>query len=363
MACFLQWFSCCWGNFCADVIIQSYGEGSLSVPPSSKKRADFFIVGAPKSGTTALDHYLSAHPDIFMAKKEIHYFGSDLAFGPQIYRRDLAGYLAEFNGWNGQRRAGEASVWYLFSNEAAAEIKTFNPEARIIIMLREPIAMLYSLYNQFRFDGNEPLASFEEALAAQDDRSVGRRMTRRTYFPQGLAYYATACYTEQVRRYFNVFGRERVHVIIYDDFVTDIARTYRNTLNFLEVDPDPPQIPFTPVNESMSVKSSLLRNILNDPMVRGTAIALRPWVPQALFAALQKLESKFFQLNKKTAKRSPLPPELQFSLREKFAQEIERLSDLLGRDLTHWSKSGSSAIVPLNPLQAPARSTSKSRTS
>src|SRR5262249_13384323 len=91
-------------------------------------RPDFFIVGAPRSGTTAMAQFLSGHPDIFMARKEMHVFGADLRFGRRFYRRDLPTYLAEFRG-HGRRRAGEASVWYLFSAQAAAEIKRFNPEA------------------------------------------------------------------------------------------------------------------------------------------------------------------------------------------------------------------------------------------
>ena len=169
-----------------------------------------------------MDQYLAAHPDIYMAKKEMHAFGSDLRFGPQFYRRDQEAYLAEFAARNGERHAGEASVWYLFSTQAAAEIHAFNPEARIIIMLREPAEMLYSLYYQFRFDGNEHLPTFEEALAAEDERRAGRRITRQTYLAQGLVYRDTARYTEQVRRYFDVFGRERVHVIIYDDLAADV---------------------------------------------------------------------------------------------------------------------------------------------
>ena len=183
-----------------------------------------------------MDQYLAAHPDIYMAKKEMHTFGADLRFGPQFYRRDLEAYLAEFAARNGERRAGEASVWYLFSTQAAAEIHAFNPEARIIIMLREPAEMLYSLYYQFRFDGNEHLPTFEEALAAEDERRAGRRISRQAHFAQGLVYRDTARYTEQVRRYFDVFGRERVHVIIYDDLAADVRATYCRTLDFLGVD-------------------------------------------------------------------------------------------------------------------------------
>ena len=103
-------------------------------------------------------------------------------------------------------------------------------------MLREPADMLHSLYYQFRFDGNEHLPTFEAALAAEPERRVGRRVRRQAQFPQGLVYRDTVRYTEQVRRYFDVFGRDRVHVIVYDDFVANVRATYCKTLDFLGVD-------------------------------------------------------------------------------------------------------------------------------
>src|SRR5271170_7433051 len=151
------------------------------------KRPDCFLVGAPKCGTTAMADYLAAHPDVFMAKKEMHVFGRDLHFGAHFYRRDLAAYEQEFSQRATQRVAGEASVWYLLSTQAASELKAFNPDARIVIMLREPVEVLYSLYYQFLCDGNEHLPTFEEALVAEDDRAAGRRIARSTYFAQGLA--------------------------------------------------------------------------------------------------------------------------------------------------------------------------------
>ena len=144
-----------------------------------------------------------------MARKEMHHFGADLRFGSQFYRRDPSAYLNEFAGWNGQHRVGESSVWYLFSQQAAAELKAFNPEARAIVMLREPAEMLHSLYYSFRFDANEHLPTFEAALAAESDRRAGRNLAPQTYLAQGLVYRDTVRYTDQVKRYFEAFGRER----------------------------------------------------------------------------------------------------------------------------------------------------------
>src|SRR5262249_1864821 len=156
----------------------------------------------------------------------------------RFYRREPEDYLAEFNGWDdGRPRGGEASVWYLYSQQAASEIHSFNPDSRIIVMLREPAEMLYSLYYQFRFDANEHLQTFEEALEGEVERRLGRGVRRPTYFVQGLIYRQTARYAEQVRRFFDMFGRERVHVVLYDDFASNPREVYQRTLDFLEVKP------------------------------------------------------------------------------------------------------------------------------
>lgn len=311
----------------------------------SNKKPDFFIVGAPKCGTTALCHYLSKHPDVFVAKTEPEFFGSDLHFGPQfqLYRRHPAEYFALFDGWGNQARGGEKSVWYLFSKTAAAEIKAFNPDARIIIMLREPTSMLYSLYHVFRADGNEHLPTFEEALAAEDDRRAGRRLSRQTYLSQVLVYRETVRFYEQVKRYFDVFGRERVHVIIYDDFSGQTAEVFRKTLEFLGVAPGVSpkfEVVNGNINGDQSVQSPALRAVLNDRMLRQAAIDLRNWLPHGVFTAMRNTWVKLNELNfrQSPAKRSPMDPRLKLSLLREFAPEVERLSELLDRDLTHWSQ-------------------------
>jgi len=307
---------------------------------SRQKKPGFFIVGAPKCGTTSLDYYLSQHPGIYVARKEMHFFGADLAFGPQFYRRDRGAYLAEFDNWEDQICAGECSVWYLLSRQAAAEIKAFNPEARIIIMLREPVAMLNSLFHQFRADGNENLATFEDALAAENDRKAGRRLSRQTYLRQALDYRSTARFTDQVHRYFDVFGRDRVHVIIYDDLVADTLGVFQKTLEFLNVPPSPKNINFAAINGHQTVKSTALRAFLQDPLVRGTAISLRKRVPTPVFELIRHVGLQLCNMNGKEAKRNPMGSDLERQIRHEFAPEVERLGELLNRDLTHWNKPG-----------------------
>ena len=118
------------------------------------RKPDFFIVGAPKGGTTAMNAYLGQHPEIFIAeRKELHFFGTDLDFSsPRITQEQ---YLSCFSEVQNEKRVGETSVWYLYSKQAAVEIKKFCPSANIIIMLRNPVDMLYSQHSQFLYNGNE----------------------------------------------------------------------------------------------------------------------------------------------------------------------------------------------------------------
>jgi hypothetical protein len=109
------------------------------------KKPDFFIVGAPKCGTTSLSEYLKQHPEIFMSEpKEPHFFGTDLEsyWGGRFERyRDVHKYLSLFANVQDEIRVGEASPWYLYSKRAAEEIKQFNPASRIIILLRRAAAL------------------------------------------------------------------------------------------------------------------------------------------------------------------------------------------------------------------------------
>ena len=317
-----------------------------TVAPKAGARPNFFIVGAPKCGTTAISDYLAGHPDIFIpARKELHFFGRDLGFAPHFYRRDEPEYLAEFNSWNGQSRIGEASVWYLFSETAATEMKAFNPSAKIIIMLREPEEMMYSLFRYFRYDGNEPLATFEAALRAEPERREGRGCGRLTYFAPGLVYRDTARFVRQVRRFIQVFGRERVLVLLHEDLADNPAAVYRAALEFLDVDPDFRLPEFTPVNAARTVKSQGLRAVMNDPAVRSAVLAIRPMLPRAVFNAFHRVERILDRFNTSIQRSPPLEPELKAELRREFAAEIGQLGELIGRDLSHWTEDRSHALA------------------
>ena len=116
------------------------------------KKPDLFLVGAPRCGTTALYTYLKQHPEIFLSRiKEPQFFAGFL--GEQRRIQNWPDYLSCFAGANGEKRIGEASVAYLAATNSARDIEAFSPEARIIIMLRNPLDVMHSLYHLRRFNG------------------------------------------------------------------------------------------------------------------------------------------------------------------------------------------------------------------
>ncbi len=200
---------------------------------------DFYIVGAPKAGTTSLYEYLAAHPDVFLPdRKELLLFGSDLDVRNR--RRWTADDLPELYGSApaGSTR-GLAYVWYLYSREAAREIAEVRPDARIVIALRDPVAALYALHSEFVYDGNEDIADFTAALEAEPDRCAGRRIPGDAHFPAGLCYRATVRYAEQVERYLERFGADRVHVLLFDDLIADPEGTGAAVVRFLGLSAQP----------------------------------------------------------------------------------------------------------------------------
>jgi hypothetical protein len=251
------------------------------------RKPDFFIVGAPKCGTTALDNYLSQHPEIFIPPiKEINFFGTDLLKYPSPLTEEM--YLSFFSKAKNEKKLGESTVWYIYSPGAASAIKAFNPMAKIIIMIRNPVDMLYSYYYQLVFNGDEVIEDFQAALDAEEERKKGLNIPDSPYKPERLFYREIVKYSEQVKRYIDIFGRENIHIIIFDDFKENVAREYKKVLRFLEVIENyQPQ--FKLINPNKKVRSKAFRNLLRNP----PDIALRLgrlFVPPSQRISYQKLK-------------------------------------------------------------------------
>ncbi|MFO8090232.1 MAG: hypothetical protein R6U13_10380 [Desulfatiglandaceae bacterium] len=212
------------------------------------------------------------------------------------------------------------------------KIIDFNPESDIIVMLRSPVDMLYSLHAQLWYNQNEDIEDFSEALKAEKERKEGCRLPPGCLWPSKLFYREVARFSVQVERYFEVFGREKVLVLIFDDFVRDTAAAYAQVLRFLNVD-DSFQPDFGVQNPNTKPRSKRLMFLRHN---------YPKWVREVgrVFLPSQKIRNgimgKLTELNTRVEKRPPMDPELRSKLQEEFRPEVERLSELLGRDLMYW---------------------------
>jgi hypothetical protein len=303
------------------------------------KQPSFFIVGAPKCGTTALCKYLNRHPDIFIPTlKEIKYFDKD--FDNQQRTQNLEDYLHLFEEGKG-KVCGEGSPSYLRSQVAAREIHDFNSDAKIIIMLREPVSLLYSLHSQRLLNGSsENIQDFQLAMEAETDRRQGKRIPKRCSNPEHLLYRNVVKFTEQVERYFDIFGQKNVKIIIFDDFQKEPNRVYQETLQFLGVNPNF-ETDFKKINANRKIRNQFLQSLIKYPPAKVLELGkfLIPLPQSQRRALLENIKSKLRRFNRKKTARPPLDPKFEKCLKQEFAPEIERLSHLLKRDLNHWSRS------------------------
>ena len=307
-----------------------------------RAKPNFFIVGAPKCGTTSLHEYLQRHPDVFMPFfKEPHFFGSDLE-GSRFrqFRNKPDRYLKLFRDARGEQRIGESSPWYLASGRAAEEIYTYDPKAKIIIMLRNPVDMLYSMWSQFPYSGNEQIETFEEALAAEADRRAGMRIRRAAHCITGLKYTQMARFSEQVSRYFDCFGRENVLVIIFDDFRSDTAAVFSSELDFLGLQRRIPMT-FNIRNPNKEVRLDWLQKLLVDSgfslmLLKDRLTYLATTHSVVPFRYRTRVVRGMIAAYTMYEKRSPLTAAARQRILQDLSSDIEALSVLLDRDLSHW---------------------------
>ena len=207
-----------------------------------------------------------------------------------------------------------------------------NPEAKIIIMLRNPVEMLYAYHSQLLFGVCEDIEDFEQALEAEPDRRRGERMPPYCMIKESLYYSDVAKYAEQVQRYLETFGREQVLVILFDDFKADARRVFRRTLEFLGVDPDF-EASVEVINPNTTRRSARLQAFAWQPP--RVVDALLRTLPDSLRIAFLK---GIIRINTKVVPREKLSPVLREQLCVRLTPEVEGLGKLLGRDLWRWLK-------------------------
>jgi hypothetical protein len=300
----------------------------LSQPADATPRPDFFIVGAPKCGTTSLFRYLAGHPDVFTPTvKEPNYFGSDVRAGSGL---DLRSYLQLFAGAAGKKAIGEASVWSLRSRDAAREIAAFDPAARIIVMVREPVSQLASIHNHFVARGIEDITDLAQALDAGTER-FRRRTVGRPNWPEFLDYRLIPRYTEQLSRYLEVFPREQVHVVVQEELSSATAVVFRDVLRFLGLD-ESYEPTYERHNVSRRTQHRRFARWLNAPPPILRAISRR-LLPLAFRRRIwgQTIRRRLQHATSVPDRPTPVTAQLAAALRVEYGPEVHRLARLIDR--------------------------------
>jgi hypothetical protein len=265
--------------------------------------------------------------------KEPYYFAPDLS-APTSHHlrfRKKENYLKLFAKAKDEEYLGEASVYYLYSKVAAKNILEFNPNSKIIIILRSPVELINSLYSSNYHSGNEIL-TLNKALEAEEDRKRGKKLPPKSNFIyEGYYYTEVVKFYEQVKRYLNTFPKENVHIILFRDFINNVSKTYKDVLNFLGVN-DNFNATFRQYNPSRKPKNAKIQSLINsyiiNPLQNTDLLAL---IPETIINKVKDFSrtSKNVNYVDEQTKRKTI---------NTLKNDMDKLSGLIDRDLSYWYK-------------------------
>ena len=286
-------------------------------------KPNFFIVGTPKAGTTSLYEYLQEHPDVYMSPiKETNYFSFEEIekqglFYNEEHINSIDKYLAQFADVRTEKAIGEASVSYLFYDSVPDKIKNFNPNSKIIIVLRNPIERGFSHYLMDKRIG---------FVKNKYDDIVHKKSQNKKAFLYYQQYVALGLYYEQLQRYFSVFDKKQILVLLYEDINQHIEKVVHNLYSFLEVDTS-----FQPDlnkkhNTFIAPKNPVIQHLYKFKMVRNVA--------KRVFnnSFQHSIKNNFFSKEKKPV----LDNGLKKDLIEIYRSDIDKTAELINRDLRSW---------------------------
>src|SRR5215210_1543732 len=286
---------------------------------------NFLIIGAMKSGTTALYYYFEQHPEIYMSPvKEPNFFSSQEQENAADTVTQIGTYQHLFRGASGEKAIREASHSYLYEPSAAAEIRRYVPEAKLIAILRSPIDRAYSHFLHMVRSGTEPLDDFAQVLR-EEEAGIHKERIFQDYIGRGLYY-------NQLKRYFGTFPREQIRVYLYEDLTDAPVSTVQDTFRFLKVD------------DSFVPDVSLRRNVSGHPRYKTLDRLLRSqsrikhaakiYLPARL---RWRLSEAFDDLK---TRNLIAPPPLQSEVRRQlmgvYREDILNVQELIHRDLSGW---------------------------
>ena len=287
---------------------------------------NFLIVGVQKAGTTSIYNYLREHPQVYMSSvKETNFLEKDWEnLPPEQQNKNgivtLEKYSELFAGVKDEIAIGEASPNYLFHYESsAARIKKYVPNAKLIVILRNPVERAYS----------DHLMHIRDAIGYRSLLEQIKYSSHKSFILRKGFYYVPLKY------YFTQFGREQIKVFFYDDLCENPQEFMQKMYKYLGVDEE-----FVPNTANKAQVAKIPKNktinhlLKRNNILRNTAAnILRTVMP---VETRQKLRERLLDLNSQTKKQAPLSPEERQQLIELYREDILQLQDLVGRDLSKW---------------------------
>jgi hypothetical protein len=288
-----------------------------------EKMPNFFIVGTPKAGTTSLYYYLDEHPEIYMSPiKETNYFSQkDIKAQGLYYNEEHINtpedYAAQFRDVANEKAIGEASVSYLFYPDVAERIKEFNPEAKIIMVLRNPLDRGFSHYLMDKRLGF--IKSSLEDIVYDEGKTPALELFYQQYISLG-------CYYAQVKRYLDAFGSNQVKVFFYEDIIKNIDGTVKEIYSFLGVD--------NAYNAAVDQKHNVFLAPKNSFIEKLYALkSFRTMAKKLLGENVRKKVKNIFFIKEK---KPVLSSALKAKMNELFREDILKTAELLNKDLSKW---------------------------
>ncbi len=291
---------------------------------TKNRHPNFFIIGAPKAGTTSLSEYLRLHPNVFFSNpKEPHYFNDDFKVR---HTYDYNAYLTYFDGVLPKHKAvGEGSIFYLYSKTAVSNILNLYNDAKFVVMLRNPIDLVYSWHSQAIHSFGETVTNFDKAWDLQELRKNGISVPRINRVKEALYYGELAKLGEQVDRLLQQVNRKYVHFIIFDDFKKNTLTEYLKVLIFLNLEKWIPES-FTQYNANKYYKNIMLKKVLDLVTYINKKSGLKNIQGLGLLKKLKNWNTTFH-------KRDRINKTFRAKLVKYFHDDVKLLSKLINRNL------------------------------
>lgn len=309
------------------------------------------IVGAPRCGTTTLARLLESHPEVsFSNVKEPHYFAlfdlnnlDDHELKETVRGEYLARYFPDIDP--DSTVMAEGSVSYLYAPERLLPLLRLWPDAKFIIAVRDPLQQLPSYHQRLLHQGDETVEDFEKAWRLNEERRAGRRVPRTCLDARQLQYDEAARFGKHVGHFFDIVGRDRCHVVVFDDLKSDPAKAYKGMLDFLGLRRAPMPEGWNP-RPARGAKIKWLQRLLKRPPIARSILAgekFRKRVaakpqrdPSWPLRTIMSVRRALLQWNRTAPPPIRLSPSFVQEIRETLRDDVANLSGLLNRDLSHW---------------------------